>query len=309
MDENFGEIASLVISKEEADDRIDKVLAKRFADVQSRQYFQRLISDGLVTVNGRPIKKKDKLVEGDEVEVQFVLAPEISLDPEPIPLDILYEDDDILVINKPVGMVVHPAPGNWHGTFVNALLYHCKGLEGDSSHLRPGIVHRLDKDTSGVLVAAKTNAAHQKLVALFSGRHVDKEYLAICIGSPGKGEVEAAIGRHPTQRKLMTVLETGGRPARSLYETLSFNSELSLVRIQLVTGRTHQARVHMRHAGFPILGDATYGRQAVNAKFGVERQLLHAEVLSFPHPISGESMTFKAKVPEDMQRFIDKITG
>lgn len=307
MDENFGEIESLVITLEEAHDRIDKVLAKRFVDIQSRQYFQHLITSGLVTVNGRPVKKKDKLNPGDEVEVQFVLTPEITLTPEAIPLDILHEDDDILVINKPVGMVVHPAPGNWHGTFVNALLHHCQGLEGDASQLRPGIVHRLDKDTSGVLVAAKTNAAHQKLVALFSSRQVQKEYLAICAGNPGKGEIDAPIGRHPTQRKLMAVVEKGGRQARSQYETLGFRGDLSVVKIHLITGRTHQARVHMRHIGFPIIGDATYGKAATNQKFHAKRQMLHAHTLTFPHPITGKALTFTAPIPQDMQLFVSKI--
>ncbi len=306
---DISEVDCFIVGSDETSERIDKVLAKRYKEIQSRQYFQNLIAEGLVRVNGRSVKKKDVLSVGDEVEIQFVLTPEISLDPESIPLDILYEDVHLLVVNKPPGMVVHPAPGNWHGTFVNALLFHCSELEGDTSQLRPGIVHRLDKDTSGVLVAAKTSTMHQKLVALFSGRQVHKEYLAVCLGNPGKGEIEAPIGRHPTQRKLMTVLPEGGRAARTLYETVAYSGELSVVRITLVTGRTHQARVHMRHIGYPILGDPTYGRIGVNIKYGLARQMLHAALLRLNHPITGEEHTFIAPLPNDMQQIVTKIEG
>lgn len=309
QESEIGELDSFLAKEEDSSERIDKVLARRYSNTQSRQYFQHLIGEGLVRVNGIAIKKKDQLRAGDAVEIQFVLTPEIQLDPEPIPLDILYEDTHLLAVNKPPGMVVHPAPGNWHGTFVNALLFHCKELEGDTTHLRPGIVHRLDKDTSGVLVAAKTNSMHQKLVALFSGRQVHKEYLAICIGNPGKGEIDAPIGRHPINRKQMAVVEEGGRPARSLYETLASRGELSLVRIVLVTGRTHQARVHLRHLGFPILGDPVYGRIGLNERYGIKRQLLHAALLRFDHPVTGAHTEFLAPPPKDMQGFIDQISG
>ncbi len=306
---DIGEVDTFAVTAEEAGERIDKALAVRYRGVQSRQYFQRLIADGLVRVNGHVVKKKDQVSPGDEVEVQFVLTPEIALEPEPIPLDILYEDAYLIAVHKPPGMVVHPAPGNWRGTFVNALLYHCRDLEGDTSQLRPGIVHRLDKETSGVLVAAKTSLVHQKLVALFSGRQVHKEYLAICIGNPGKGEVEAPIGRHPVQRKMMAVVEQGGRPARTLYDTLVTKGELGLVKLTLVTGRTHQARVHMRYKGYPILGDPLYGREGLNSRYGLHRQMLHAAVLHFVHPITGVPLTLTASPPQDMQAIIEQITG
>ncbi len=303
---DISEIETFIATDSEIDERIDKVLANRYSEIQSRQYFQNLITQDLVRVNGRTVKKKDKLDLGDEVEIQFVLTPEIALDPEDIPLDILYEDAHLLAINKPAGMVVHPAPGNWHGTFVNALLHHCCDLEGDTSQLRPGIVHRLDKDTTGVLIAAKTTQMHQKLVTLFSTRQVHKEYLAVCIGNPGKGEVDAPIGRHPTLRKQMAVVSEKGRHARTLFATIASAGELSLVRITLVTGRTHQARVHMRHVGFPILGDPIYGRVGLNERYGLSRQMLHAALLKFLHPETGQEVSLAADFPEDMSQLINK---
>lgn len=303
-----GELECFLVSEAEAGERIDKLLSTRFAGVQSRQYFQRLISDGYVRVNGADVKKKDKPLTGDEIEVQFVLTPEIALDPEPIPLDILYEDEQLIAVNKPAGMVVHPAPGNWRGTFVNALLHHCITLDREQSPLRPGIVHRLDKETTGVLLAAKTNWMHQRLVGLFQGRQMRKEYLAIVVGNPGDGEVNAAIGRHPVHRKQMTVVAEGGRQARTLYHTLKTSGELSLVRLQLVTGRTHQARVHMRHLGHPILGDPVYGNTGMNTKYRLQRQMLHAALLSFQHPETQQTVVLEAPLPADMQRIAEEIS-
>ncbi len=245
-------------------------------------------------------------MSGDEVEIHFAALPQSDLLPENIPLDILYEDQDILVINKPVGMVVHPAPGHWTGTFVNALLHHCKSWQGTET-LRPGIVHRLDKETSGVLVAAKTPLAHQRLIEAFSQRKVKKEYLVICVGNPGTKEIDAPIGRHPVHRKMMTVVEEGGRVAISRCQTIATDGKLSIVRIQPETGRTHQIRVHLKHVGTPVLGDSTYGNPQVNKSYGAIRQLLHAESLSFQHPIEGRLMTFQAPIPGDIQVFMTKI--
>lgn len=301
----------IIISDQEAGERLDKILAQRFQEIQSRTYFQTLIEEGRVLVNGEPVKKRLKPEAGDEVQIDFVATPEIGLYPENIPLDIVYEDDDILVINKPAGMVVHPAPGNWKGTFVNALLYHCLDLiqpaRGPGSYPRPGIVHRLDKETTGLLVAAKSSLAHQRLIEMFSSRQVHKEYLAICIGNPGNREINAPIGRHPVHRKKMTVLEEGGRNALSICKVLAHNDKLSLVNIVLATGRTHQIRVHMKHLNTPILGDSTYGNPQINIKYGAVRQMLHAHFLRFNHPITGKPLEFRADPPEDMLLLMKKL--
>lgn len=301
MEEQIAEAISFSISDQETHLRLDKLLAERFT--QSRHYFQHLIEKKFVTVNSKVVKKRERLREGDCVEIQFVLTPEIDLRPEAIPLDILYEDEHLLAIDKPAGMVVHPAPGHWSGTFVNALLHHCQSLQGDKT-LRPGIVHRLDKDTTGLLLAAKTEQAHRNLVQLFASRKIEKNYLAICVGHPGRGQIEAPIGRHAKLRKQMAISPTG-RPARSMYETIAYNSQLSAVRIVLITGRTHQARVHMSYAGFPILGDATYGRLTLNAKMQIHRQLLHAQTLCFPHPITHRPLTLNAPIPLDIEKMLD----
>jgi 23S rRNA pseudouridine1911/1915/1917 synthase len=300
------ETETIIIADEEAGERLDKILAHRYREIRSRTYFQFLIDEHLVLLNGIPVKKRIKPKAGDEIEIQFVLTSEIDLIPEAIPLDILYEDEAILVINKPPGLVVHPAPGNWTGTFVNALLYHCKHISPEKGNLRPGIVHRLDKDTSGVLVAAKTALAQQRLVEMFAQRDVYKEYLAICIGNPGDIEIETSIGRHPVQRKLMKVLPQG-KAAKTICQTLSFDGKLAIAKIILTTGRTHQIRVHMKHHGTPILGDAVYGSEQQNKKYGISRQMLHAHRLQFLHPITKEMMQFEAPVPDDMRRMVKKI--
>ena len=202
-------------------------------------------------------------------------------------------------------MVVHPAAGNWSGTFVNALLYHCQNLEKGGT-LRPGIVHRLDKDTSGVLVAAKTNWMQQRMVELFASRQVYKEYLAICIGNPGTGEIETPIGRHPVHRKQMAVT-TSGKRAHTLYRTLSWNGKLSVVQVIITTGRTHQIRVHLKHRGTPVLGDPLYGNSQANKLAKVTYQLLHASTLRFKHPVTGHDLTLTAPPPPEMALFIEKI--
>lgn len=295
------------ITEEEAGHRIDKILAKRFEELHSRSYLQQLIADGNVVINQLPVKKRIQPKLGDEIGVTFVLTEELPLAAEDIPLDILFEDEYLLVVNKSPGMVVHPAPGHWTGTFVNALLHHCKGLEPSGGSLRPGIVHRLDKDTSGVLIAAKTGLTHQRLVQLFASRQVYKEYAAICVGNPGDGVVDAPIGRHPRQRKLMAVLPEGGRAAITKYWTLAVSEDLSLVRIELTTGRTHQARVHMRHRGMPVLGDPTYGSPGSNLRHKRDRQMLHAQELRLIHPMTGAPLTVKAPLPADMASLIERI--
>lgn len=296
---------AILISEEEEGERLDKILAARYKEIQSRTYFQNLIEQHRVLLNGEPVKKRIKPKAGDEVQIHFLLTPEIDLEPENIPLNIIYEDDDLLIVNKPAGMVVHPAPGNWKGTFVNALLYHCQQLQEQENTLRPGIVHRLDKETSGLLVAAKNALTHQKLVELFSGRKIQKEYLAICLGNPGSREIDAPIGRHPVDRKKMAVKE-GAKKALSICHTLKADAHLSLVKILLMTGRTHQIRVHMKHVGTPILGDDTYGNPQANTKYAIDRQLLHAYRLAFEHPITGKTLDFTVLPPADMQKIMHK---
>lgn len=292
----------VTVSTDEAGERLDKFLALRFS--RSRTYFQSLIEQQCVLVNGIPVKKRSQVNVGDEIEVKFLLTPELDLKPEPIPLDIIYEDDDLLVVNKPAGLVVHPAVGHWEGTFVNALLHHCKENPFDPETLRPGIVHRLDKDTTGLLIAAKTVESQQKLVCMFSGKEIFKMYRAICIGNPIKGEFSGSIGRHPTDRKKMAVIENGGKEALTLCYPISIHGQLSLVDLQLATGRTHQIRVHLAFHGTPVLGDDVYGKVAVNRKYGVHRQMLHARFLRFKHPISNQLLELEAPLPEDMARVI-----
>lgn len=299
----------IVITEEEAGQRLDKILAKRFSEVRSRTYFQDLIEDRCVLLNGSPVKKRVQPKAGDEVEIAFRATPELELKPEAIPLEILYEDDDILAVNKPPGMVVHPALGNWSGTFVNALLYHCQHLEMQPQmldSLRPGIVHRLDKETSGLLLAAKTSLAQQRLIALFSSRAVFKEYLAICVGNPGDRDIDAPIGRHPVHRKLMTVVE-GGRSALSRCHTLAFDGELAVVSVILVTGRTHQIRVHLKHLGTPVLGDPLYGSAAMNKRYHLSRQMLHARRVRFTHPMTQKELELNAPFPSEMEELMQKI--
>lgn len=295
---------SLSILPEEEGERLDKILIHRFPEGYSRTYFQNLIEEGLVLLDGKALKKRYKPNAGDEIEIYFSVTQEIDVNPENISLDILYEDRDILVVNKPPGMVVHPAPGNWSGTFVNALLYHCKNLQSDwgSDDLRPGIVHRLDKETSGLLLAAKTKCAHRHLVEQFASRQVKKEYLAICLGNPGNCVINEPIGRHPIHRKMMAVVPDG-KSATTTIQVLKTHGQLSLVKALPETGRTHQIRVHLKHRGAPIVGDATYGSPQINAKYRAERQWLHAAKLLFHHPCSNQVLEFIAPLPADMQLF------
>ena len=299
-------IDPLVISKEDLGQRIDKFLAGRFPD-RSRSYFQFLIDEEYVLLNGHPVKKQHLIEEGDEVEVSFQMTPVIDVKPEAIPLEILYEDENIIAINKPAGMVVHPAPGAYTGTFASALLYHCKQLDPkEFEHLRPGIVHRLDKGTTGVLLAAKTLSAHQKLVEQFAARSMEKRYLVICCGVPKEGEYSAPIKRHPIKRKQMTI-STDGKEAKTHFTVLARRTGLSLVEAKLITGRTHQIRVHLKSMNCPVLGDATYGSTSLNQKYGAVRQMLHAHRLKMTHPLSEIPLEVIAPIPPDMKNFIDLI--
>lgn len=298
-------LEAIIVQEEDLGQRLDKLLALRYPDF-SRTYFQSLIDRGSVLVNGEPIKKREKPSLGDEIDICFELPDELSLDAQNIPLDILFEDDHLIAINKPAGMVVHPAPGHPRSTFVNALLYHCKNLEQSGDTLRPGIVHRLDKDTSGVLIAAKTSEAHRALVQLFSTRQIQKTYVAISVGTPQEGRLSAPIKRHFFRRQEMTVDESG-KEAISDIKILKKSTELSFVEVGLITGRTHQIRVHLKHLKTPVLGDPVYGSESANKKHGAKRQLLHAARVVLTHPFTKELLTLRAPLPSDMIPFWKQI--
>jgi 23S rRNA pseudouridine1911/1915/1917 synthase len=288
--------AEFHISPPDAGTRIDQFLAARLP-VLSRSRIQDLMKSGHVLVNARETKASTKLRAGDHITVAEPPPVASGTSAEDIALDVLFEDGDLIVLNKPAGLVVHPAAGHWHGTLVNALLHHCQGLSSIGGQERPGIVHRLDKETSGCLVAAKNDLAHRSLTRQFAGREVTKIYLALAAGEfrEAGGIIDGAIGRHPIHRKKMTVLVgERGRAARTDYRVLRKLAAGTLVECTLHTGRTHQIRVHLKHLGHPLLGDEVYGRRA-----GFERQMLHAWKLGFTHPVTAERLIFTAPIPAD----------
>ena len=283
----------------------------------SRGAIQRLIEQGHIRVNGRVAKPTHHPRAGELIEIHWPAARPADARPEAIPLDILFEDSDLLVLNKPPGLVVHPAVGHEEHTLVNALLHHCAGqLSGIGGVARPGIVHRLDKETSGCLVVAKNDAAHTALANQFAGRKVEKIYHAIVCGEivRDKGEIRAAIARHPTHRKRMAVTDGRGREAWTSYRVLERLNAATLAEALLHTGRTHQIRVHFQHLGFPIVGDTTYGNRQ-NKKlteqtgYHAPRQMLHAQKLSFRHPRTGRQQTCEAPWPEDFQAALRVLRG
>lgn len=294
-------------------ERLDTWLRSQFPAI-SRGAIQRLIEEGFITVNGHPSKATHAPKAGERIEVRWPEAKPAEAQPEDIPLQILYEDEVLLVMNKPPGLVVHPAVGNEEHTLVNALLHHCKGqLSGIGGVARPGIVHRLDKDTSGCLVAAKNDEAHLALSSQFASRKVSKTYQAILCGelSRDQGEIKAAIARHATQRKRMAVNEQTGREARTSFKVLERLRGSTHVEAVIHTGRTHQIRVHFQHLGHPLVGDQTYGSRQ-NLRLGelvgyaAPRQMLHAAKLSFIHPRTGKVLALEAPLPED---FVDALTA
>lgn len=293
----------LIVDEGAAGERLDRFLAGRELEV-SRSHIQRLIESGCVLVNGRTAKANAKLREGDAVETEIPEAQELEILPEAIPLDILYEDSDVIVINKARGMVVHPAAGAADGTLVNALLHHCEDLSGINGVIRPGIVHRLDKDTSGVMVAAKNDRAHVDLAEQIREKTAQRIYRAIVCGTiaEDRGEIRAPIGRHPTERKKMAVVP-GGKEARTLFRVVERFPAHTLVECRLKTGRTHQIRVHMAYIGHPLLGDPKYGRKTLE----IAGQALHSCELSFTHPRTKERMTFAAEMPEDMKAILHAL--
>ena len=289
---------NLVFTVESAGERLDVFLAGKL-EGYSRSFVRRLIDNGLVLIGGKKEKSGYKLRPGERIEVSIEPPKEIEVEPEEMPLDIIYEDDALLVVNKPQGLVVHPAPGHPDHTLVNGLLYHCRGkLSGINGYLRPGIVHRTDRDTSGLLVAAKTNKAHLLLSEQLSAHSMTRRYEAIIIGSfkEDAGTINKAVGRHPVDRKKMCVTEKAGRHAVTHYRTLESFKGFSHIEARLETGRTHQIRVHMSFMGHPVLGDPVYG--GITPGFSLNRQALHAGILGFIHPETEEYLEFAAKPPE-----------
>ena len=310
---------AFVVTDELSGERLDKFIS--LVSELSRTLAAKMIDDGCVLVNGKAADKKLKLRIGDVVELEIPEPEDDRAEPENIPLDVVYEDDDIIVVNKPEGMIVHPAPGIYTGTLVNALLYHCKGsLSGIGGVVRPGIVHRIDKDTSGLLVVAKNDFAHNALAAQIKVHAVSRIYVAIAMGNikEDNGTIDKPIGRHPVDRKKMAVIlnpAIKSREAITHYTVLERfahpQGNLTLVECKLETGRTHQIRVHMSSCGHPLLGDEVYG--GVNNKIytqnkaNISGQCLHARQLTLTHPRSGKLMTFEAPIPENMTALVEKL--
>ena len=298
--------------------RLDVWLDGRLPDL-SRSRIQALIKAGNITVDGNKTTPHRKVHTGMQVEVNIPPPADTALTPEPIPLDILHEDDDIIVINKPAGLVVHPAAGHASGTLVNALLHHCPDIEGIGGEKRPGIVHRLDKDTSGVMITARNDAAMAGITAQFRGNTVHKEYLAVVRGvpDPSSDTIRTLIGRSKHDRKRMSARPPSGREAVTHYETLENFADSALLKVTIETGRTHQIRVHMTHIGHPVLGDKQYeGKKGsgfraqgsgIEKPLRIPRQMLHAHLLALNHPTTEEPMEFSAPLPPDMQTVLNTL--
>jgi 23S rRNA pseudouridine1911/1915/1917 synthase len=321
-EEDTGDVQILTadVDDDESDERLDRVLAGHFADL-SRARLQALIAEGRLSIDGKVIADGKHKARAGTYTLTIPAPVAARPEPQDIPLEILFEDEHLIVVNKPVGMAAHPAPGTRDGTLVNALLFHCGDtLSGIGGVLRPGIVHRLDKDTSGILVAAKSDLAHRGLSELFSRHDIDREYKAVVRGSPKhmSGTVTTRLGRSHHDRKKMAVLRAGGREAITHFQLEEVYGDTrplaALLTCRLETGRTHQIRVHMAHLGCPCLGDPVYGSgapakevQAILKELDFSRQALHAGLLGFIHPITGEKLKFKAPLPDDMQALADAL--
>lgn len=294
----------VLVYKEVEELRIDKYLASELDDM-TRTQIQLLITDKNVTVNGNVIKSNYKLKLDDMIEITIPDPVECDILPENIPLDVYYEDEDLIVINKPSGMVVHPGNGNYEHTLVNALMYHCKDLSSINGVNRPGIVHRIDKDTSGLIVACKNDFSHKELSKQFMDKTVSRKYYAICHGviTHNQGKIDAPIGRNPDNRQQMGVVENG-KYAKTHFKVLERFEKYTLCEMQLETGRTHQIRVHMKYIGFPVAGDPLYGPRKVVGNNG---QYLHAKTLGFVHPRTGQYMEFDSPLPDFYEEFLKEL--
>lgn len=297
----------LTVTEENAGERIDKFLSLQCPDI-SRSYLQKLLKDKLVSVNNKEIKANYKVQKEDSICVNFPEIKELDILPEDIPLNILYEDECLLIVNKPKGMVVHPAAGHTSGTLVNAVLYHCKGnLSGINGVLRPGIVHRIDKDTTGALVVCKDDMTHRDLAEQLKVHSITRRYRAIVSGNlkEDEGTIEGPIGRHPTDRKKMAINRTNGKEAVTHYRVLERFGNATYIECELETGRTHQIRVHMTSIGHPLLGDEIYG--SAKNPYHLEGQTLHAMVLGFIHPKTKEYLEVEAPLPEYFIKLLEKL--
>ncbi len=295
-----------VIVEDEDKERIDLYLTQQIDEI-SRSYIQKLIKQGLVTVNNKKIKPKYNVNQGDVIKVKFPKPRKLKIEPEHIPIEIIYEDEDVAVVNKPKGMVVHPAPGNYTGTLVNALLYNLSNLSSINGVIRPGIVHRIDKDTTGLLMIAKNNKAHNCLASQLKEHSITRKYMCVVEGNikEDKGTIDAPIGRHPVDRKKMTVINRNSKRAVTHFKVLERFKQYTLIEAQLETGRTHQIRVHMSYIKHPLLGDEVYGRR--KQKFNLQGQVLHAKVIGFIHPTTKEYMEFDSNLPDYFSRILDVL--
>ena len=298
---------SWFVEKERDNTRIDKFINEQMADI-SRSYIQKLIKDDLVTVDLRPVKANYKVKEGDRVEVTLPEPVSLDIEPENIPLDIIYEDEDVLLVNKPKDMVVHPSAGHMDGTLVNALLYHCKdSLSSINGVMRPGIVHRIDKDTTGLLIICKNDKAHNCIAEQLKVHSITRRYHAIVWNnlSEDEGKIDAPIGRHPIDRKRMAVNYKNGKSAVTHYKVLERFGKYTYIECTLETGRTHQIRVHMTSIGHPLIGDTVYGSD--RQPFKTQGQVLHAKVFGFVHPTTGKYMEFETPLPEYFEAILEKL--
>ncbi len=296
------------VEEEEEGLRLDLYISERQEEL-SRSYIQRLIKDKLVMVNDKQEKSSYTVRTGDAIALSIPAPRELEISPQPIPLEIIYEDQELLVVNKPQDLVVHPAPGNYDHTLVNGLLYHCKDkLSSINGVIRPGIVHRIDKDTSGLLVVAKTNHAHRSLAEQLKSHSITRKYHAIAIGNikENNATIKAPIGRHPVDRLRMAVVE-GGRDATTHIKVLERFGDYTYIECQLETGRTHQIRVHLSYIKHPLLGDEVYSNNKV--KFNIKGQVLHARVLGFIHPTTQQYMAFEAPLPDYFNRLLQHFRG
>ncbi len=296
------------VMEEQEGERLDKYLSIIYPDI-SRSFFQKLIKDTAILVNDKPEKASYRMIFEDVVTIHFPDAVETTIEPEDIPLDILYEDDDLLIVNKPKGMVVHPSAGHYSGTLVNAIMYHCKdSLSGINGEIRPGIVHRIDMDTTGSLIICKNDQSHVNIAEQIKEHSVNRIYEGIVCGNvkEDEGTIEGAIGRHPMERKKMSINEKNGKPAITHYKVLERFGNYTYMQFKLETGRTHQIRVHMSSIGHPLLGDTLYsnGKSPFKHLCG---QTLHAKTIGFIHPSSQEYMEFSAPLPEYFEKMLSQL--
>ena len=299
------ETIEIVVTDGFINTRLDKYLASVLVDL-SRTRLQQFINEGYVLVNGKQEKSSYKLQKEDLIEIELPEDKEMEIEPEDIPLDIVYEDSDVIVVNKPTGMIVHPSVGINSGTLVNALLYHCKDLSGINGVIRPGIVHRIDKETSGLLMVAKNDNAHRDLSEQLREHSVERKYLAIVHGviNHDYGKINAPIGRDPKDRQKMTVTDVNAKEACTNFRVIERFKDATLVECRLETGRTHQIRVHMQFIGHPVCGDPKYGRRKDDFSFG---QYLHAKTLGFIHPVTGEMLSFDSALPKEFEELLQRL--